>query len=88
MTQNLNNNIAILDLAYNNLTDIEGLNNLNIEALSLEGNNNIKGSLKIQTLNILNLANTEYDSEKFDFYRCSNLNELNISGVWIIIFFT
>lgn len=76
----LKNNIGILDLSNNAITSIDELNKLDLEALSLSGNNNIEGDLKIQTLNILNLANTAYDNEKFNFDDCSNLFELNFSG--------
>ena len=72
--------IEILDLAKNQITNIEQLNSLNnLYALSLEGNNGLEGNLDIDTLNCLNLSNTKYNKGIFDFYKCSNLGELNLS---------
>ena len=73
--------LEVLDLAKNEITNVTALNKLsNLYALSLDENQNLSGNLKLKELSCLNIANTDYDSNNFDFHRCSAISELNVSG--------
>lgn len=77
----ISNNMYILDLAKNNITNVDKLNHLDLMALSLEENTGLIGKLSIENLESLNLANTDYNSNNFNFDDCENLVELNLSGI-------
>ena len=73
-------NIGVLDLAKNNITTVNKLNNLHLMALSLEENIGIEGKIDIGELEVLNIANIDYDSQKLKLGDCEYLSEINLSG--------
>ena len=73
-------NIGILDLAKNSITNVNKLNDLRLMALSLEENTGIEGKISIGELEALNIANVNLDSEKLKIDGCEYLSELNLSG--------
>ena len=73
-------NIGILDLAKNNITNVNKLSDLHLMALSLEENAGIEGKISIGELEVLNIANTYYDSQKLKFGDCEYLSEINLSS--------
>ena len=73
-------NVGILDLARNNITNVNELNKLKLMALSLEENTEIEGKISIGELEALNLANVDFDSQRLKIDNCEYLSELNLSG--------
>lgn len=73
-------NIGILDLAKNNITNVNKLNSLKLMALSLEENTGVEGKISIGGLEVLNLANVDYDNQKLKINDCDYLSEINLSG--------
>ena len=73
-------NVGILDLAKNNITNVNKLNDLHLMALSLEENTGIEGKITIGELEVLNIANIDYDSQKLKLGDCEYLSEINLSG--------
>ena len=73
-------NVGILDLAKNNITNVNKLNGLKLMALSLEENKGIAGKISIGELEALNLANVDFDSQNLKIDNSEYLSELNLSG--------
>ena len=73
--------MQILDLSYNKIKEIEGLEGLLITELNLEGNeiSSLRGLTKCPRLSILNIAQNNIVSlAPLTF--CSQLHNLNVSG--------
>ena len=73
-------NVGVLDLAKNNITNVNKINNLQLMALSLEENKGIEGKISIGELEVLNIANIDYDSQKLKLGDSEYLSEINLSG--------
>lgn len=72
-------NVISLSVKNNNLSDITELSNLhNLVVLSLEGNENIKGTISNDNLSNLDLRNCNISND-FDFSKMKKLSFINIS---------
>ena len=73
--------LQVLDLSYNNLTTIEGLDNLPIHTLKLRGNKITKltGLDKLSNLSDLDVSENLIIS-LFPLEKCMNLTHLNVSS--------
>ena len=64
-----------LDISYNNIQDITGLNNSNIEVLNVSGNITISGNLSESKIKYLDVSRCELDNN-FNFFEIKTLDIL------------